>query len=327
MNGKLRLLLTAKLLQERTDDNHSLTRREICEILSREYGIEAADRNTFTADINALRESGMEIEEDRGTQKKYRYIGRDLDHAELKLIIDAVKSFRSITKQKSDELAKKLSRYAGPGDKSLSRHTEVENRIRNGNKKLFLIIDTIHRAIEQKKQLSFFYFKYNEKKERILQHGGKPYRFNPAFLVWTGEYYYLVGCYANHPETTASFRVDRISEKPEILDAPCAKLPSGFDPEQYLNSTIHMFGGTDGKQETVELLCENSTASAIIDRFGLQTKMVQADADHFTATIFVSPTSVFYGWIFGFGGKVKILSPKLAAEYERMVRKVEDLLI
>ena len=54
MNGKQRLLLTAKLLQEKTDETHSLTRREIGDILSHEYGIEAADRNTFSADIEAL---------------------------------------------------------------------------------------------------------------------------------------------------------------------------------------------------------------------------------------------------------------------------------
>lgn len=34
------------------------------------------------------------------------------------------------------------------------------------------------------------------------------------------------------------------------------------------------------------------------------------DDTHFTAKIEVNPSGTFYGWIFKFKGKIKILSPK-----------------
>ena len=39
-------------------------------------------------------------------------------------------------------------------------------------------------------------------------------------------------------------------------------------------------------------------------------KVAQYDDTHFTAKIEVNPSGTFYGWIFKFKGKIKILSPK-----------------
>ena len=323
MKNRNRILYVAEILKRYTDENHSLSVREISELLEKEYG-EPGYRTTISEDIAALIESGWDIGVDRSTVFRYRLLSREFDRAELKLIIDAVNASRFITRAKSHELTGKISALAGPGSKGLNRCTEVENRIKNGNKKLFFIIDTIHEAIEKDCQIRFCYFRYNEKKQRVLLHGGKPYLFNPFFLVWNGEYYYMVGSYGNHPDKVASFRVDRIDACPEILAARRANPPESFCADQYLNSTIHMFGNAEQKPEEVHILCENSTANGIIDRFGPETEMRIVDDGHFKAVIHVIPTSVFYGWVFGFGGKVWIEGPEdVVRGFEEMVERVK----
>lgn len=321
MNNRQRVLLIEKLLREYTDENHSITGREIERLLAEEHGI-SVYRSTIADDIAALIASGMDIKIERSIQKQYRYVGRIFDRAELKLMIDAVNAAKFITKGTSKNLVDKICTLAGPDRTDLERHGEVENRAKSGNKKLFLVIDAIHEAIERKRQISFLYFKYDVNKKQVLLHDSKPYLFNPFFLVWNGEYYYMVGSYVNHPETVASFRVDRIPAVPQILKYKALPAPKGFHPNQYLNSRIHMFGGPDQTSEMVTLICENSTVNGIIDRFGIEVDMAPVDEDHFKAKVSVIPTSVFYGWVFGFGGRVRIAGPEeVVGEYRQMIHK------
>ncbi len=48
----------------------------------------------------------------------------------------------------------------------------------------------------------------------------------------------------------------------------------------------------------------------IIDHYGEDAAVERYDDGHFTAKIEVNPSGTFYGWIFKFKGKIKILSPK-----------------
>lgn len=58
------------------------------------------------------------------------------------------------------------------------------------------------------------------------------------------------------------------------------------------------------------LLCENELMRVIIDHYGEDAAVDRYDDTHFTAKIEVNPSGTFYGWIFKFKGKIKILSPK-----------------
>ena len=60
----------------------------------------------------------------------------------------------------------------------------------------------------------------------------------------------------------------------------------------------------------VTLLCENELMRVIIDHYGEDAAVDRYDDTHFTAKIEVNPSGTFYGWIFKFKGKIKILSPK-----------------
>ncbi len=106
-DAKSRPLYIAKMLYEKTDEEHFLTTAQIMRILEERYGI-TSHRQTIKTDIGLLRRFGMEIEEVKSTQNRYNLCNRSFDIAELKLLIDAVESSKFITAKKSKELVEKL---------------------------------------------------------------------------------------------------------------------------------------------------------------------------------------------------------------------------
>lgn len=322
-NAKLRPFLVAKIIFERTDEDNYLTIAQILDILKKEYGIESY-RKTIQADIDTLIAFGFDIQETKSTQNRYNLVSRQFDNAELKLLIDAVESAKFIPASKSKGLVEKISALGGinQGEK-LKRNVSVEGRIKANNDKIFMIIDAINTAINQKKKISFTYFQYNVRKEQKLRHDGEPYVITPLHLVWNGDYYYMVGVY-DYRGRLGNFRVDRIASYPEILDEEATPAPEGFDINAYINTSFRMFQCDPCE---VELICDNSLMDAIIDRFGEDVTTFANDMTSFRAVVNVAPTHIFYSWVFGFGGLVSIRGPvDVKEKYKEMVQSVAEKL-
>lgn len=131
------------------------------------------------------------------------------------------------------------------------------------------------------------------------------YVVNPYALEWKNDHYYLIGFSLKH-QKIAHFRVDRLTsvENLETYFMPI----EGFDVASYTNKMVDMFTSESSKEVT--LLCENELMRVIIDHYGEDAAVDRYDDTHFTAKIEVNPSGTFYGWIFKFKGKIKILSPK-----------------
>ena len=315
--AKLRPLYLAKILYEQTDEEHYLTTAQLMQILEEQYGI-SAHRQTIKADIDLLKQFGLEIEEVKSVQNRYNLYGRQFDIPELKLLIDAVESSKFITAHKSQELVEKLSRLAGEhASAGLKRNVCCENRVKPGNEKIYLIIDAINEAINTNKRISFQYFRYDSNKQKQLKLDGKSYEITPLHLVWNGDYYYMIGVY-EYKQRLGSFRVDRIAKRPEILDIEGTPAPVSFDINEHINTTFRMYNSTHAE---VELICDNDVMDSIIDRFGEDVATYPNDHNSFKAIVKIAVSNVFYSWVFGFGGKVKIQSPEHVKErYSDMLR-------
>lgn len=188
----------------------------------------------------------------------------------------------------------------------LKRNIIPEGRIKSGNENIYYIVDTVNTAINNKKQISFRHFCYNVRKQKTAKHNGEIYVFSPYYLIWNGDYYYTVG-YSEKHGSIGSFRLDRIIKPPMILEADAVPTPSDFSINKYINTGFHMY---NSKAETVELICDNSVMDSVIDRFGEAVQTYANDMETFRAVVDVAINHVFFGWIFGFGGKVKIKSPE-----------------
>ena len=319
--AKLRPFYIAKILHERTDEEHTLSTTQIIEILESEYCI-SSHRQTIKTDIEMLRQFGFEIEEIKSTQNRYNMFARTFDTPELKLLIDAVESSKFITSSKSRELVEKISSLTSEHvAAALKRNVSCEGRIKPGNEKVYIILDTINDAINKNKKISFQYFQYNVKKEKKLKHNGKPYVITPLHLVWNGDCYYMVGVY-DYKHRLGSFRVDRIAKQPLILDEDGTSAPEDFNIDQYINTIFRMY---NSEHEEVELICDNDVMDAIIDRFGEDVTTYANDMTSFRAVVNIAISHVFYSWVFGFGGKVRIKGPEnIKAEYEEMLHKAVE---
>lgn len=316
-DAKVRPLYLAKILYEQTDEDHYLTTAQLLQCLE-EYGIKA-HRQTIKADIEILQNFGMDIKEVKSTQNRYNLVSRLFDVPELKLLIDAVESSKFITKKKSKELVEKLSHLAGEHSAAeLKRNLCVEGRLKPGNEKIYMIVDTINEAINTGRKISFQYFQYNVRKEQKLKRGGEPFIFSPLHMVWNGDYYYMIGVF-DRKQKIGSFRVDRIAQCPQILDEPAVAAPDGFDMNEYLNTTFRMY---NSEHCEVELVCDNSVMDSIIDRFGEDVPTYANDMTSFRAVVNVAASHIFYSWVFGFGGLVTIKGPEnIKQQYVEMVQK------
>ena len=319
-DSKLRPLYLAKILYEQTDEEHYLTTVQLINILEEKYGI-SAHRQTIKSEIELLRKFGIEIEEVKSVQNRYNICSREFENSELKLLIDAVESAKFITARKSKELVAKLSSLAGDyGAEKLKRNVCCEGRIKSDNERIYIIVDTINEAINEGKKISFPYFQYNVKKQHQLKHDGEAYVLSPLHLVWNGDFYYLVGVAEDN--TIRNFRVDRIAKCPTILEENSSQTPEDFNIDDYINTTFRMF---NAEHTDVELLCENDVIDSIIDRFGENIEITEAATENFKITVNVATSHIFYSWIFGFGGKVKILGPDaVREEYVAMLDKARE---
>ena len=322
IDAKLRPLFLLQILKERTDEDNYLTTTQLCDILKREYGLDT-HRTTVKSDIEVLLRAGYSIDERRSTLNQYRFIEREFEVAELKTIIDAVASSKFIAEGKSNELIKKLTSLAGSHKaRELKRNVIVDGRGKIENKQILYIIDAINDAINQRKKISFQKIEYSIKKERILHHGGERYTFSPYSLVWDGDNYYVVG-YSDKYQAIGSHRVDRIAACPCILDESAVPQPVGFDISKYIKSTFRMY---NAPRAEVELLCDNSVMDAIIDRFGPDVQTYAGDLQNFRVIEEIAVGKVFFNWIFGFEGKVRIKGPEsVKKQYREMVMSAMNL--
>ena len=315
----LRALYLAKILYEQTDEAHPLSTNQLIEALQDEFGI-SAHRVTIYEDMEQLRSFGLDIYTVKSTQNKYYLASRLFDLPELKLLIDAVESSKFITAKKSGELVEKIGRLGSRHSADALRRTlYAEGRIKPENEKIYYIVDAIHEAINNGKQIAFPYFQYTGRKQQKLKNGGAEYMCSPWTLVWNGDYYYLLGHTEKHGVTP--FRVDRIAAAPRILEEDAVTQPVDFD----ITRVNTMFGMFIGEPQRVTLLCDNSVMDHIVDRFGEDTETIPVDGRSFRATVPVTASKPFFGWIFGFDGKVRITAPaKVKREYEKMLQRAAE---
>ena len=300
----MRILELLRFLYERTDENHPATVSDIIAHLNGKR-IQAV-RQTVYADTNALIDAGIDIVVVKSTQNQYFMGSRLFEYPELKMLTDAVASSKIISAKKSEELVQKLCRLTSTHQaEQLQKFAALSSRVKPHNEKVYYIIDNIQTAIGNHQQIRFQYYEYTQKKKKILKHDGYYYVVNPYALEWKNDHYYLIGFSLKH-QKIAHFRVDRLTS---IENLETCFIPiEGFDVASYTNKMVDMFTSEPSKEVT--LLCENELMRVIIDHYGEDAPVERYDDAHFTAKIEVNPSGTFYGWIFKFKGKIKILSPK-----------------
>ena len=320
---KQKLLVLAKALLERTDEDHPMTTQAlIAELAAR--GI-SAERKSIFDDMEALRQAGLDVQNRKGKRSGWFVGARAFQLPELKLLVDAVQSCKFITKRKSDELIRKLEGLTSIHQaRQLQRQVYVERRVKTMNESVYYSIDKLHAALAAGKAVTFRYFDYDVKKEKVFRRDGRRYAVFPHGLIWNSENYYLVG-WDGAKKEVRHYRVDKMAE----LAVTCLKLEEGedlergrFDVAAYAAKHFGMFCGREGK---VRLRCVNAMVGVMLDRFGQDVILVPDGPGHFTLTVEAVVSPQFFGWLFGLGEGVALTAPDWAvAEYQDRLRAALD---
>lgn len=309
-NQKKKLPLLERTLLRETDEDHPMPVSELIEMLAK-HGV-PAERKSIYADMEALRELGLDVQSKKGRAPGWFIGERDFQLPELKLLVDAVQSCKFITRRKSDNLIRKLESFASRHQaRALQRQVYVAGRVKTMNESVYYSIDKLHAAIAAEKAVTFKYFEYNVRKEKVFRREGRRYKVSPYALIWDNENYYLVG-YDHLNADLRHYRVDKLAELAvTCLDRMGEEVLKEFDMASYAQKHFGMFRGREGQ---IVLRCQNHLVGVVLDRFGQDVMLVPDGEDHFTVTIHAVVSPQFMGWLFGLGRGVRILAPGWAAE-------------
>lgn len=308
-NQKQKLLYLLKFFYEETDEENMLTVNEIIAKLERN-GISAARRSIYD-DIRTLQEFGIDIVMRKSKTYEYFLASRLFETAELKILIDSIQSSRFITKKKSESVIKKLKVLASkPQSRKFSGQIYIYDRIKSMNECILYNVDTLHNAIAENKKITFQYFDYNIKREKVFRKNGESYCTNPLALTFDNENYYLIA-YNEKYEDYVHYRVDKMTDI-EINTERRVMPKKKFNAAEYVKPMFSMF---DGKTTHIIALFHISYLNVIIDRFGDNVTLSETEDEECFQAMFkaaVSPT--FLSWIIGFGAGALILSPQWVAD-------------
>ena len=297
-----RQLYLMRILLEQTDESHALTLQELIEKMDAE-GI-PVERRAVYADIEALREFGVDVIAEKRGRNTYYYVGeRQFQLAELKLLVDSVQASRFITERKSRELIKKLSDLAGkPQSNELNRQVLIAGRIKSMNESIYYNVDEIHKAINGNSQISFQYFQWDLGKEMELKRNGERYVVSPWGLVFDDENYYLIACESG---MIKHYRVDKMLRIQATGEPRVGR--ELYHEEEYGKKSL--FGMYGGDIVPVTFQAKNWMIGIMLDRFGRDIPVARVNDEEFETRVDVAVSPQFFGWLFALGTDIRVTAP------------------
>lgn len=315
-NKKILPFKILQILQERTDEEHPLTQKEIVEILDGQDI--SCDRRTVKASVELLQEVGYDILYENG----YYMASREFENAELKMLIDSVLFSKILTKNQAERLLEKIKnlgnvyfRKSVPEVKMLSGMGWAENP------QFMHSVAKLNEAIHQKKKVAFSYLKYDENLQ--LRETGYKYLVNPYYLLAANGFYFLLGNYDKY-DNISYYRIDKIKNV-EILDETAKpkkdvkNLMEIWDLPKHLAEHAYMFSG---ETVTAEIKTFKNLISDFVDWFGKDIQIKKLENEEITITIRSNENALFY-WLLQYGMYVEVLRPQSLRE--KMKEAVFDL--
>jgi len=317
---KLKMMYLAKILMEKTDEDHTITVPEMIAELSK-LGI-SAERKSIYDDLEYLQLFGLDICSNKTKTTNYYIASRDFELPELKLLVDSVQASKFITHKKSMELISKIEKLTSHENaKKLQRQVFITNRVKTLNEQIYYNVDKIHDAIAANKQITFKYFNLDVNKKKVYRKDGGLYTESPVSLTWDDENYYLITYKAKYDSYT-HYRVDKM-EMIELTESDRILPQKSFDLSEYAKTTFQMFGG---EETSVEIQFDNKLVGVVYDRFGTDIPIIRKDDEHFVCRVNVAASTQFLSWVISFGNRVKIISPEnVRADMAKLLSDISQM--
>jgi predicted DNA-binding transcriptional regulator YafY len=326
--SKLNCLYILDVLKKHSDANHTLSASKINDLIYKERGIRV-NRETVKENLMSLVDFGYDIEytEKERTNSKGEpesvytdwYINSKFDDSEIRYLIDGLLFSKQLTDKQSRDLIDKLAALTSEHFKTHVNHIKVLHNNVPRNPDLFYNIEILDEAINDKKQVSFNFMRYdtNKKLELKLYPDSKPavHIINPYQMVSTNGHYYLI-CNNDNYDNIVHYRLDLIKniQVLETAAKPIRKIrdgKDGFNLAKYMAEHIYMFGGGS---VNVKLRTDQDNMLALIDWFGNNFRITERRQDgKIDVTLKVNEDAMVY-WAMQYGQSVTVLAPESLRE-------------
>ena len=351
INQKLKTYLVMQYFLKNTDERHPAMMQDILLYLNEDCGIDAERRSIYSdiKEINKIlymldhEEEGCTIEEAEEalaedeaekyiisgeTNRSGYYLTRrphGVEVDDIRLLAECVYNAKFISEKKAKELIDVVSTLVNQWDSAEIKHDAIlVGRVKTTNSKVLSNIGTINYAMRRStsadphlpEKITFKYQKYSidDVTKMVDRRKGAPYKVSPYRLLINDGNYYLLA-FDDRAQEMRTYRVDRMKSvsltgEPRDGEEEYAELAKEIG-----NYTQRVFGMFGGKRVRLTLRFANSLLDTAIERFGTKgLKYSKFDENHFTVNPEVEISDQFFGWLCGFGNKVKIIAPDFAIE-------------
>ncbi len=321
---KIRLVKLLEILRQDSDEDNYISTPEVIAKLAAQ-GIDC-DRRTLYDDIDVLNEFGYEVlcEKSPGKPNRYCIADRSFDVPELHILMDAVQAAGFITPKKTGVLVDKIAALGGSHRAELLKNNIVNfNTAKHTNEQIFYSVNEIGRAIIEGRKVSFFYFDYNAKKQKIFRKNKQRYLVNPYATVFNNDNYYLA-CYNEKYDNTAYYRIDRMENV--VVEEEERVLPKDMKKCDITKRKKELFGMFVGRTERIKIIFDNKLIDSVLDKFGEDAHLAAVENGKTELITSVQISNQFFGWVCHFGKDMKIVSPpSVAEEFSEYVNGISSL--
>ena len=318
---KLLLLDILEVLKRHSDENHRLKQNEIRQYLEQDYGL-VVDRKSVQRNLEDLiccgeydinysviprkKAGAVTQEEDFDSKTDFYYVPK-ITPGEMRLLIDSVVFSPSIPATQAENLISTLKELDGGYQTAKMKHvciTKTPFHTRSSN--LFLNIETIEQAIEEKKKI---YFRINTYGPDGLLHQSdpEPVTVSPLQMVAASRHYFLLAR-DDHSEEIRHFRIDKLSDitiLSEHRGSPFDTELGNLGVRKYLASHALMF---EGSPIHVTIQIKKDLLDAVIDSFGDSFSLSEQN-NHYVITLLSTEDDMLH-WALRHAGSVEVLAPQ-----------------
>lgn len=303
---KIKLVKILEILRHESDETKPMPTNALIKRLS-DYGL-SCTRQTIYADIKVLNSFGYEILCNKANSNEYYVSDRSFNMPEIRILLDAVQAASFITPKKTEELVDKIAALGGPNRAEILKNNIMRyNTTKHTNEDIYYVVNEIEQAIIQGKKVSFYYFDYNEQKEKVYRKNKKRYVENPYATVFSDDNYYLVA-YSDKYKHAVHYRIDRM-DNVRLSDKDITV--HDIDLKKHKKE---LFGMYSGDEVRVRIEADKSLLDVIFDRFGEDVALVPSEDGKVIVKADVQLSPRFIAWVCSFGDKMKVLSPKRVVE-------------
>ena len=357
---KMKPYLVYDYLMRETDANHVATANEIAEYLKE--CVIPAERRSIYKDIEEINkallltsgshydlpkaeniEEAEELLQDENEKtiiydehRKGFYVRkRHYKEDDVRILAECVHAARFIDDKRAKRLINVVSELVSEHQaEDIKKDTLLLGRVKTENIAIYEMTSKISSAMSHKRnkqihipeKIRFKYVSYvlSDGIKQTERRKGEWYTVGPYKLLISDGNYYLLA-YDDKMKKIVTYRIDRMKNLELTGEPRCGEEEfKTLNMESYLQEHFGMF---DGEREHVKIRALNTLLDTFIDRFGTRdAKYMKDDNNHFIATLHVSVSGQFFGWLCGLGNRVKIVSPNhVSEEFKKYLDKIYGL--